>query len=130
MKTSVINNADEITEYIEKFPEHVQKRLSIIRSIIKEVCPKATEKISWGMPGYKYCNMYLVYFCAFKNHIGLYLMMKDYLEQFAEELKPYKLGKGTIQFAHLQELPVELIKKIVASKMINNEKEFLLKKKK
>ena len=49
----------------------VKKALKEIRKTIKTAAPKAEEVISYQMPGYKYHGM-LVFFAAYKNHIGFY----------------------------------------------------------
>jgi uncharacterized protein YdhG (YjbR/CyaY superfamily) len=50
-----------------------------LRKTIKAAAPKAEEVISYQMPGYKYFGM-LVYFAAYKNHIGFYPVAGGVLE--------------------------------------------------
>ncbi len=66
MKTS-----NEIDLYIETFPENVQVLLQELRAIIKKTAPNAEEIMSYKMPAYKQHGR-LVYFAAYKNHIGFY----------------------------------------------------------
>ncbi len=55
----------------------------------------------------------LLYYGAFKNHIGFYPASKTVFEKFKDELKNYKQsGKGTVQFPYNEPLPVDQIKKI------------------
>ena len=61
-----------IDEYIKTFPEDVQRILEKIRQTIKKAAPAAEEAISYQIPTFKLNGTYLVYFAAFKNHIGLY----------------------------------------------------------
>lgn len=121
-----------IDEYILEYPEEIQKRLYTLRDIILKIAPEAGEKISWGMPTFTY-NGNLVHFAAAKNHIGLY-PAPSAIEAFSEELKPYKTSKGAVQFPNNQDLPLDLISRMVeyrleeqrqlkASKAIN-EKEY------
>ena len=63
---------DKIEQYIIQFPENVQDVLRKIRKLIKDNAPNAEEQISYGIPAYKTNKKPLVYFVAFKNHIGLY----------------------------------------------------------
>ena len=60
-----------IDEYIAQFSPEVQEKLKEIRKIVKEIAPDAQEKISYQMPAFT-LNGNLVYFAAFKNHIGFY----------------------------------------------------------
>ena len=56
-------------EYIASFPQNVQIALQQTRQAIKDAAPKAQEVISYSMPAFKQ-NGILVWFAAFKNHIG------------------------------------------------------------
>lgn len=100
-----------IDEYISDFPNDVSTILSTIRNKITEVAPTASECISYNMPAFKLKKV-LVYFAAFKNHIGFYALPSGNLA-FQEELKNYKTGKGSIQFPLSQPIPYDLIQKIV-----------------
>ncbi|MBP9716457.1 MAG: DUF1801 domain-containing protein [Candidatus Levybacteria bacterium] len=100
-----------IDEYISTFPKETQVILEKIRKTIKEEAPNATEKISYGMPTF-YLNGNLVHFAAFKNHIGFFPAPSG-INQFEKELLKYKTGKGTLQFSYDEEIPFDLIKKVV-----------------
>lgn len=100
-----------VDEYISDFSEETVSILSNIRHLIKKTAPQATECISYNMPAFKMKKV-LVYFAAFKNHIGFYALPSDNIA-FQEELKNYKTGKGSIQFPLSQPIPYNLIKKIV-----------------
>jgi uncharacterized protein YdhG (YjbR/CyaY superfamily) len=58
----------------------------------------------------------LVYFAAFKNHIGFYALPLGNLA-FKEALSKYKVGKGSIQCPLNQPMPFELIKLMVAFRL-------------
>jgi len=101
-----------VDEYIASFSIEVQVILANIRRIIKEKTPDASEEIAYGMPAYKTFGKPLVYFAAFKNHIGFYATPSGH-EQFAQELSAYKQGKGSVQFPVKQPIPYELIARMV-----------------
>jgi uncharacterized protein YdhG (YjbR/CyaY superfamily) len=100
-----------IEEYIGSFPPAIQEILRKIRQAVKEVAPQAEETISYNMPAFK-TKRVLVYFAAFKNHIGFFPTASG-IEAFKEELSGYKISKGTIQFPLNGPVPLDLIKKIV-----------------
>jgi len=107
-----------IDEYITLFSPELQERLEAIRKVIKEEAPEAKEKISYQMPAFElYGN--LVYFAAFKNHIGFYPTPSG-TEEFKEELSKYKGGKGSVQFPLDQPIPFDLIRRIVRFRMAEN----------
>ncbi len=110
---------NEIDQYIMQFPEDVQDILRKIRKVIVANAPEAEELISYGMPGYKTNKKPLVYFGAFKNHIGFYATPTGHSE-FAVELSKYKQGKGSVQFPLDKPIPYELIERIVKFRVIEN----------
>lgn len=101
-----------IDNYIKQFPKEVQEKLLEIRKIIFSTAPDALEKISYGIPGFFLNSKPLVYFAAYKNHIGFYATPNGH-EKFAEELSIYKQGKGSVQFPLNKEIPFDLIRRIV-----------------
>jgi uncharacterized protein YdhG (YjbR/CyaY superfamily) len=106
-----MNKSVNIDEYISNFPENIQEKLKNIRRVIKEAAPQAQEAISYGMPAFK-LNGNLVYFAAFKDHIGFFPTSSG-VSAFKKELLPYGTSKGTIRFPLDKPIPFELIKKIV-----------------
>lgn len=119
----------DIDSYIAEQAADVQERLEQIRQVVKTSAPKAEEVISYGMPAFKYHGM-LVYFAAFKNHIGFYALPSGN-EAFQKELSVYKQGKGSIQFPLDKPMPFALIKKIVKFRVKENlEKEAIKKQSK
>ena len=113
-----------VDEYIRMFPKDIQDRLKSIREIVKKAAPQAEEVLSYQMPAYK-LNGILLYFAAFKNHIGFFPTPSG-IEAFRKELSGYELTKGTIHLPYDKKNPVTLIKKIIKFRV----KENLEKKKK
>lgn len=110
----------DIDEYIGMFPPETQKILQQIRAIIREVVPGANEAISYGIPTFNLNGTYLVYFAAYKKHIGFYPMPAR-IDEIDKELASYKTsGKGTIQFPLNKPVPFDLITKIVRFKLKEN----------
>ncbi len=108
-----------VDDYIATFPNEVQTYLKQIRKIIFGKKVNIIESISYGMPTYKLNGKPLVYFAAFKNHIGLYATPSGHVE-FAKELSKYKSGKGSVQFPKNQPLPLDLIERIVEFRIKEN----------
>jgi uncharacterized protein YdhG (YjbR/CyaY superfamily) len=108
----------DIDSYIDAQEPDVKERLEQIRHAVQTSAPKAEEMISYGMPAFKFHGM-LVYFAAFKNHIGFYALPTGN-GAFQKELSAYKQGKGSIQFLLDEKLPLALIKKIVKFRVKEN----------
>ena len=117
---------ETVDQYIAAFPADVKTRMQQIRKTIKAAAPKANELISYQMPGYKYFGM-LVYFAAFKNHIGFYPGAGGILE-FYKKLSSFKSAKGSVQFPHDRPIPYDIISKIVKFRVKQNEEKISLKK--
>jgi uncharacterized protein YdhG (YjbR/CyaY superfamily) len=105
-------NYKNTEEYILQFPKDVQIILKKIRETVLKTAPNAIESISYGMPAFKMNSKPLVYFAAYKNHIGFYALPSGN-EAFQKELANYKTGKGSIQFPLDKEMPWKLIEEIV-----------------
>ena len=116
---------ENINQYIAGFAPDVQEKLKSIRKLVHDTIPEAVETISYQMPAFKYNGKILVYFAAFKNHIGFYATPEANLA-FKDELSEYKTTKGTIQLPYNKPLPMELLRKIILYKATFNE----IKKKK
>lgn len=121
-----------VDEYIALQPVHARPLLETLRATIQEAAPDAEEALSYGMPVYKQAGV-LVYFGAFKNHYSLFALPKTNV-LFKDQLSRFKVSKGTIQFSFDQPVPVELVKRIVEQRVIENtakkkEKDLAKKKK-
>ncbi len=110
---------ETIDEYIMTFPAQAQEILQKVRVTIKQTAPDAEETISYQMPTFKQNGSYVVYFAAFKKHLGLY-PTPDGIEAFKDELAPYKNGKGSVQFPLDKPIPYDLIGRIVAFRVEEN----------
>lgn len=101
-----------IDEYISGFPSEVRETLEQVRNTVKAAAPEAIETISYAMPAFKLNKSPLVYFAAFKTHIGFYALPEGN-QAFINELSAYKTGKGSIQLPLNKPMPLDLITKIV-----------------
>lgn len=100
-----------IDEYHAAFPNEIRDKLETMRSIIKTAAPEADEVISYNMPAFRLHGI-LVYYAAYKEHIGFYPTANP-IKVFKAELSKYKTSKGAIQFPLDKNLPAPLIKKVV-----------------
>jgi uncharacterized protein YdhG (YjbR/CyaY superfamily) len=111
---------ESIDDYIRQFTPEVQEKLEALRKVIKESATDAAEKISYRMPAF-YLHGILVYFAAFKHHIGFYPTSSG-IEAFKDELSGYKFSKGSVQFPIENPLPYDLISRIVKYRVAENTK--------
>lgn len=115
----------DVDSYIAGFPPEVQEKLQKIRQVIRQAAPQAEEGIAYMMPAYKLHGP-LVYFGGFAKHISLF-PTSSVLHTFEEELAPYERSKGTIRFPLEEELPYDLIRRITAFRVEENQAKFSAK---
>ena len=117
-----------IDEYIAMQPGAFQPMLHELRAIIKSIAPQAEELISYQVPSFKWHYM-LVGFGVNKKFCSLYPMSTSINQKMADELNGIKISGTTLHFVPGQPLPTELIKKIVLTRVQENETKAALKKK-
>lgn len=109
------NTFKNIDEYILLFPVDIQEKLLELRNTIHSQVPNLKEYIGYQMPAFKYKEKPLVYFAGYKNHIGFYPGaegIKNFEKDF--EKRNYKFSKGAVQFPIDEDIPLDLVNKIVA----------------
>ena len=108
----------DVDEYIAAQPKNIQKILQELRQAIREAAPEAKEIISYQMPAFEQ-NGILVWFAAFKNHIGFFPKVSA-IQEFKKELSDYELSKGTVRFPLDKQIPYDLVRKIVRYRVEEN----------
>ena len=106
-----------IDEYIASAPEEFRPILESIRATVRKAAPDAEERISYRMPAF-FLDGVLVYFAAFKKHIGLYPPVRD--ESLKPQVSKYAGPKGNLQFPLSEPMPLSLITKIVKARLKEN----------
>ena len=116
--------AKGVDEYLARVPEPARSTLKKMRAVIRSVVPEdTTEVISYGMPTFRY-KRGLVAFAAFKSHCSFFPLGSSVLDSFKnsfkDELKPFRVSKGTLHFPLDKPLPAALVKKIVKARVMEN----------
>jgi len=102
----------KVDDYINGFSGETKARLETMRALVLVEVPNVEEGMAYGLVGYKLENKPLVYFGAFTKHIGFYATPNGH-EAFKDEFRKYKQGKGSVQFPLSEELPLDLIRRVV-----------------
>jgi uncharacterized protein YdhG (YjbR/CyaY superfamily) len=100
-----------IDEYIASFSPEVRAILEKIRVTIRKAAPDARETISYSMPAFTLGGA-LVYFAAFKKHIGFYPPVRGDAK-LERSISAYAGEKGNLRFPLDQPIPYSLIERIV-----------------
>ncbi len=105
-----------VDDYIASVAPDIQAVLQRIRQTIKAAAPDAEETISYRMPAFKLNGM-LIYFAAFKKHIGLFPPVRGD-DSLMQAVKPYAGPKGNLQFPFKKSIPYALIRRIVKARVL------------
>lgn len=108
----------DIDEYIAGFPPDVQGKLEKIRATIRKAAPDAEEAIKYQMPTFVLKGN-LVFFAAFKKHIGFYGTSTGN-GTLEDALSVYAGPKGSLKFPFDRPIPFGLIGKVVKFRVKEN----------
>jgi len=106
-----------VDDYIARYDAETQRRIEKLRHAIQATFPKTIEDISYGMPTYRPApeRRGLVHFAVSKNHIGIYgiLDIRNNAPMH-EKMRPYRTGRGTLQFKSDEPFPISTIRQILS----------------
>lgn len=111
------NPPDSVDAYIAAFPPEVQAVLTRIRATVRQAAPLAEERISYRMPAV-FQGGVVVYYAAFKKHIGVYPPVQDAV--LRQKLARYAGPKGNLQFPLSEPIPHDLIEQVVKARLAEN----------
>jgi len=114
------SSTSEVDDYLAEVPSEARATLEKLRKTIKAVVPGAVEIISYQIPTFKLNGRMLVSYAAFKDHCSFFPGAAP-IKAHEDELKSYKTSKGTIRFPTSKPLPTTLVKKLVRTRIKENE---------
>jgi uncharacterized protein YdhG (YjbR/CyaY superfamily) len=107
-----------IDEYIAQSAPNVRPILEKIRALVRKAAPNAKERISYRIPNFT-LEGDLIYFAAFKEHIGLYPPVRGDA-QLMKDVSVYAGPKGNLRFPLNERIPYGLISRIVKARVREN----------
>jgi uncharacterized protein YdhG (YjbR/CyaY superfamily) len=115
-KKGAMPTYETVDDYINAQPEEVQKMLQELRSIIKEAAPDADEVLNYKVPSFTLVKGgkrdQQIMIAGYAKFVSFYPFPTT-MAEFADELKDYKQGKGSVQFPLDKPLPKDLIIRMV-----------------
>ncbi|KKQ74529.1 MAG: hypothetical protein US96_C0030G0009 [Candidatus Woesebacteria bacterium GW2011_GWB1_38_5b] len=114
-------SAKDVDAYITSSVVESRPILKELRKIIKSTIPNVEEKISWGVPFYRYHGE-LGGYAVYKNHVSFGCGGADLQSEDRKMLgeNGYKTGKKTVQIKFDQKVPTKVIKQILKTKAKSN----------
>ncbi len=100
----------DVDAYIAGFAPEIQAILARVRAVVRAAAPGASEVISYRMPALKQHGV-LIYFAAFRNHLGFYPPVTGDPALEAEAAR-YAGEKGNLRFPLDEPVPYDLIARL------------------
>lgn len=109
-----------IDAYLANLTDDKRAALQKIRKMIQAAAPDAEECVSYHLPAFRLNGM-LVAFGATAKHCAFYTLSASTVEAHKDELAEYDTSKGTIRFQPAKPPPAALVRKLVKSRIEENE---------
>lgn len=108
---------DTVDEYIRAFAPETRAILEAVRATVLAAVPEGEERISYRMPAV-FCHGVVVYYAAFRNHLGLYPPVED--ARVRQRVAAWAGPKGNLQFQYSQPIPYGLIAEVATARLKAN----------
>lgn len=118
-----MKNYKDVNSYIKDVPKEFLPKIKEMRSLTKELIPKGVESIKYGMPTIELNGKNFIHYAAMKGHLGFYPSpsgVKPFEAEFKK--KGISFSKGCIRLPYDKPLPITLIKKIIKSRLLEEQK--------
>jgi uncharacterized protein YdhG (YjbR/CyaY superfamily) len=116
-RTPSVASPDAVAAYLAALPPPLRARMRGIRAIVRATAPSAVEHFSYRIPGFRLDGRTLLWYAAFKRHIGLYPITPALLRTHRIDVSGYETSKGTIRFPFDEPLPAPLVKRLVKARV-------------
>ena len=102
-----------IGDYLAGLEPDQRAALQHVVDVARRVAPDAEEGTSYGMPALRLDGRPLLGITAAARHLSLFPFSPAVVEAVAPDLVGHSLSKGTIRFSADQQLPDDVIERIV-----------------
>jgi uncharacterized protein YdhG (YjbR/CyaY superfamily) len=110
-----------VDEYMSGLAEDRRTVLEEMRRTVNAAAPGATETIAYSMPALRsHGGQFLVSYAAYKKHYSVFPASGAVIAALGDELAPYLAGRGTIQFPAGTPIPLDLVRRIVEIRILEN----------
>jgi uncharacterized protein YdhG (YjbR/CyaY superfamily) len=111
-----VTTPSSVEEYLAGLPDDRRGPMDELRATIRAAAPQAAEGIAYDMPAWRLNGRFLVSIAAYKRHYSLFPGSERVLAEHPEAQR-YFAGKGTLQFPATEPLPLDLVTKVVATRL-------------
>ena len=108
--------ASDVDTYLEEVPEKRKAALAQLRALCVETLAGYEETMEYRMPSYKRPGGEVeVAFASQVSYISLYVLRKNVLDRFRDELATANLGKGCIRYSTPAKIDFEVVRRLLAA---------------
>ena len=111
------SKAPNVTAYLEEVPEERRAALTRLRQLCLATLGGYDERMAYGMPTYAKDGTPEVAFASQRNHISLYIMKMEAVDQQREALAAAKIrvGKSCINFTRPDRIPFDIVQALLVA---------------
>jgi uncharacterized protein YdhG (YjbR/CyaY superfamily) len=109
----MISKATNVQAYIEEAQPERRPALEKLRDLCRRELRGYEEAMEYGMPAYKRNGVVEVAFASQKQHIALYVLKKEVMDEFRGALSAAKIGKGCIRFSRPARIDFDVIRRLL-----------------
>jgi uncharacterized protein YdhG (YjbR/CyaY superfamily) len=108
------SKAATVDDYLKEVPAERLNALMKIRELCLKELKGYKEIMLYGGPCYVKNNIPEAGFMSQKHFIGLYILKKDVLDKYRDQLKGISVGKGCIRYTKPERIDFAIVQKLLA----------------
>lgn len=110
-----------IDDYLENVAPKQKERLNQLRQLVHKLAPDVQECISYGIPAFRRYGKLLLAMGGAAKHYALYPMSSATIQMMQAEVVGHDTSKGTIRLDPNKPFPAALLKKLVKTRIAEQE---------
>ena len=107
------SKAPTVDEYLKEVPRERLPAMEKLRGIFLQELKGYKESMRYGGPCYEKNDVAEAGFMSQKQYIGVYILKKDVMDQYKNELKGVSMGKGVMRFGDPEKINFDVVRKMV-----------------
>lgn len=105
---------NSVDDYITSLPDGSRRIVTDIRRIVRSIDPESDDRISYQIPTVTQGGRSVVYYAAWKHHIGMYpIPVLD--PELDAAIASYRTSKDTVRFPLAEPMPYDLIERLLTA---------------
>lgn len=109
------SDAADVDRYLAEVPAERLAVLTAIRTACRSLLTGFDESMQYGMPAYSRDGEAEVAWASQKQYISLYIVRKDVLDTFRDELAHLSVGKGCIRYRSPQKVDLDVVESMLTA---------------